>query len=108
MSFAAATRACQPVKPTFDPLEPTIDIALKDFGGVRSKYPKVPRTTRRAGKRVCNGECLLTIGGHLWRSSRTPRDGIPLAATMLLDDARTPFGVAPGLPWGWLRNHVDP
>jgi hypothetical protein len=45
-----ATGRCQRVKPTFDPLEPTIDIALKNFGGVRSKGPKVPRTTRRAGQ----------------------------------------------------------
>ena len=41
-----ATGRGQPVTPTFDPLEPTIDIALKNFGGVRSEYPKVPRTTR--------------------------------------------------------------
>ena len=27
---------------------------------------------------------------------------------MLLDDARTPFGVAPRLPWRWLSHHVDP
>ena len=27
---------------------------------------------------------------------------------MLLDDARTPFGVAPRLPWRWLYHHVDP
>ena len=27
---------------------------------------------------------------------------------MLLDDARTPFGVAPGLPWCWLRHNLDP
>src|SRR5277367_1000266 len=27
---------------------------------------------------------------------------------MLLDDARTPFGVAPRLPWRWLRHHIDP
>src|SRR3984957_9746678 len=26
---------------------------------------------------------------------------------MLLDDARTPFGVAPRLPWRWLRHHID-
>ncbi len=39
-----ATGRGQPVKPAFDPLEPTVDIALKDFSGVRSKYPKVPRT----------------------------------------------------------------
>jgi hypothetical protein len=45
-----ATGRCQRVKPTFDPLEPTLDIALKNFGGVRSKGPKVPRTTRRAGQ----------------------------------------------------------
>ena len=53
------TGRCQPVKPTFNPLEPTIDIGLKDFGGVRSKYPKVPRTTRRAGKRFCHGEGVV-------------------------------------------------
>ena len=27
---------------------------------------------------------------------------------MLLDDARTPFGVAPRLPWRWLSYYVDP
>jgi hypothetical protein len=27
---------------------------------------------------------------------------------MLLDDARTSFGVAPRLPWRGLRQHVDP
>ena len=27
---------------------------------------------------------------------------------MLLDNARTSFGVAPRLPWRWLRNHADP
>jgi hypothetical protein len=59
---------------------------------------------RFAGKRVVHGERLLTIGGHLRRPSRTARDWIPLAATMLLDDARTPFGVAPRLPWRWLRH----
>jgi serine-type D-Ala-D-Ala carboxypeptidase/endopeptidase len=40
----------------------------------------------------------------LWRPGRTARDGIPLAATMLLDDARTPA-------WRdllhWLKWHVD-
>src|SRR3984957_15812572 len=86
-----ATGRGQPIKSPFDPLEPTIDIALKNFGGVRSKNPKVPRTTRRAGKRVGHGERLLTIGGHLRRPSRAAHDGIPLAATMLLDDARTPL-----------------
>ncbi len=103
-----ATGRGQPVKPPFDPLEPTVDIALKDFGGVRSKCPKVARATWRAGKRVGHGERLLTIGGHLGRPGRTAHDGIPLAATMLLDDARTPFGVAPRLPWRWLRHDVDP
>src|SRR5208337_3855781 len=24
------------------------------------------------------------------------------------DEARTPFGIAPRLPWRWLRHHVDP
>ena len=27
---------------------------------------------------------------------------------MLLDDARTPLGVAPRLPWPWLRHYIDP
>ncbi len=27
---------------------------------------------------------------------------------MLLDDARTPFGIAPRLPWRRLRDDVDP
>ena len=27
---------------------------------------------------------------------------------MLLDDARTPFGVAPRPPWRWLHHHIDP
>ncbi len=27
---------------------------------------------------------------------------------MLFDDARTPFSVAPRLPWRWLRYYVDP
>src|SRR5271166_570348 len=103
-----ATGRGQPVKPPFDSLEPTVNIALKDFGGVRSKCPKVPRATRRAGKRVGHGERLLTIGGHLGRPSRTAHDGIPFAATMLLDDARTPLGIAHRLPWRWLRDHVDP
>src|ERR1700690_3962520 len=103
-----ATGRGQPIKSPFDPLEPAIDIALKNFGGVRSKNPKVPRTTRRAGKRVGHGERLLTIGGHLRHPSRTAHDGIPPAATMLLDDARTPFGVAPRLPLRWLHDHVDP
>ena len=44
----------------------------------------------------------------MWCPSRAPHHGITLAATMLLDDARTPFGVAPRLPWRWLRHHVDP
>ena len=103
-----ATGRGQRITPTFDPLKPTIDISLKNFGGVRSKDPKVPRTTGRAGKRVGHGERLLTIGRHLWRPGRTARDGIPLAATMLLDNARTPFGVAPGLPWRGSHHHVDP
>ena len=103
-----ATGRGQPIKSPFDPLEPTIDIALKNFGGGRSKNPKVPRTTRCAGKRVGPCERQLTIGGHLRRPSRTAQDGIPPAATMLLDDARTPFGVAPRLPWRWLRYYVDP
>src|SRR5271165_6828549 len=103
-----ATGRGQPVKPPFDPLEPTVDIALEDFGGLRSKCPKVPRTTRRAGERVGDSERLLTIGGHLGCPSRTAHDGISLAAPMLLDDARTPFGVAPRLPWRWLSHDVDP
>ncbi len=82
-----ATGRGQPVKPPFDPLEPTVDIASKDFGGIRSKYPKVPRATRRASKRVGHGERLLTIGGHLGHPGRTAHDGVPFAATMLLDDA---------------------
>ena len=36
-----ATGRGQPVKPQFDPFEPTVDIALKDFGGIRSKCPRV-------------------------------------------------------------------
>jgi hypothetical protein len=58
-----ATGRGQPVKPPFDPLEPTVDIALKDFGGVRSKYPKVPWTTRRGGKHVGHGERRLCHTG---------------------------------------------
>ncbi len=27
---------------------------------------------------------------------------------MLLDDPRTPFGVAPWRPWRWLHHHFDP
>src|ERR1700677_3633182 len=103
-----ATGHGQPIKSPFDPLEPTIDIALKNFRGVWSKNPKVPRTTRCAGKRVGHGERLLTIGGHLRHPSGTAEDGIPPAATMLLDDARAPFGVAPRLPLRWLHHHVDP
>ena len=102
-----ATGRGQPVKPPFYPLEPTVDIALKDFGGVRSKCPKVARATWRASKRVGHGERLLTIGRHLGRPGRTAYDGIPLTATMLLDDARTPFAVAPRLPWRWFHHDVD-
>ena len=50
-----ATGRGQPVKPQFDPFEPTVDIALKDFGGIRSKCPRVPRATRGVGKRVGHG-----------------------------------------------------
>src|SRR5271155_513587 len=46
--------------------------------------------------------------GFWRRPGRTACDRIPLAPTMLLDDARTPFGVAPRLPWRRLRHHVDP
>ena len=107
-SSSPPTGRGQSVKPPFDPLKPTVDIALKDFGGVRSKCPKVPRATRRIGKRVGDGERLLTIGGHLRGPRRAAHHGISLAATMLLDDARTPFGIASRLPWRWLRHHVDP
>jgi len=64
MSRGDAIGRGQPIKPPFDLLEPTIDIAPKNFGGVRSKNPKVPRTTRRDGNRVGHGKRLLTIGGH--------------------------------------------
>jgi integrase len=80
------------------PLELTIDIPSKNLGNVRSNRPKIPRTTRRAGERVSHGEGLLAIGGHLWRPSRTAHDRIPLSATMLIDNARAPSGVAPRLP----------
>jgi hypothetical protein len=103
-----ATGRGQPIKSPFDPLEPTVDIALKNFGGGRSKNPKVPRTTRRAGEAVGYCERLLTIGGHMRPPSRTAHDGIALAAAMLLDNARTPFWVTPRVPWRWLRHHVDP
>jgi len=53
-----ATGRGQSVKSTLDPLEPAIDVALNDLGGVWSQYPKVPRTTRRACKRVGHNECL--------------------------------------------------
>jgi hypothetical protein len=56
-------------------------------GGVWSQYPKVPRTTRRAGKRVGHNERLLAIGGHLRHPSRTSHHGISLPAMMLLDNA---------------------
>ena len=82
-----ATGRGQPVKSTLDPLEPTIDVVLNDFGGVWSQYPKVPRTARRAGKRVGHNERLLAIGGHLRHPCRTSHDGVPLAATMFLDNA---------------------
>jgi hypothetical protein len=82
-----ATGRGQPVKSTLDPLEPTIDVALNDFGGVWGQYPKVPRTTRRSGKRVCHNERLLAISGHLRYPCRTSHDGIPLPATMFLDNA---------------------
>ena len=82
-----ATRRGQPIKSTLNPLEPTIDVALNDFGGVWSQYPKVPRTTRHAGERISHNERLLAIGGHLRRPSRTAHDGIPPAATMFLDNA---------------------
>jgi hypothetical protein len=62
----------------------------------------------RAGKRVGHSKRLLTIGSHLGHPGRTAHDGIPLATTMLLNDARTPFGIAPRLPWRWLCDHVDP
>src|ERR1700693_948198 len=65
-----ATGRGQPVKSTLDPLEPTLDVALNDFGGVWSQYPKVPRTTRRAGKRVGHNEYLLAIGGRVRHPSR--------------------------------------
>ena len=39
-------------------------IALKDLGGVRSKYPKVPRTTRRNGLGAAVRRALLLSGGH--------------------------------------------
>ena len=76
--YGDATGRGQPVKPPFDPLEPTVDIAQKDFGGIRSKCPKVPQATRRAGKRVGHGERLLTIGRHLGHpSSNRPRRDLP-------------------------------
>jgi hypothetical protein len=103
-----ATRRGQPIKSTLDPLEPAIDVALNDFGGVRSQYPKVPRTTGRADKRIGYNKCLLAVGGHLRHTCRTSHDRIPLPATMFLDDSRTPFGVMPRLPRRWLRYHVDP
>jgi hypothetical protein len=103
-----ATGRGKPIKPSFDTLEPTIDISLKDFGGVRSKSLKVPRTTRRAREGIGHGKRLLSIGGHLGHPSRTPHNGIPLPPTMLLDDARTSFGVAPRLPWRRLRHYVNP
>ena len=62
-----ATGRGQPVESTFDPLEPTIDVALNDFGRVWSQYPKVPRTTWHASKRVGYNERLLAIGSHLRR-----------------------------------------
>src|SRR6202012_3611352 len=86
----------------------TIDICLKNFGGVWGERPEIPRTTRRDRKRAGHGESLLTVGGQLRRPGRTADDGIPFAATMLLDNARTPLGVAPRLPWRWLRHHIDP
>ena len=82
-----ATRGGQPIKSTLDPLEPTIYVALNDFGGVRSQYPKVPRTARRTGKRVGHNERLLAIGGHLRHPCRTSHNGVPLPATMFLDNA---------------------
>jgi hypothetical protein len=54
-SIPDATGRGKPIKPSFDTLEPTIDISLKDFGGVRSKSLKVPRTTRRAREGIGQG-----------------------------------------------------
>src|ERR1700744_5357967 len=104
----AATGRGQSVDSPFDSLEPTIDICLKNFGGVWGERPEIPRTTRRDRKRAGHGESLLTVGGQLRRPGRTADDGIPFAATMLLDNTRTPFGVAPRLPWRWLRHYIDP
>jgi hypothetical protein len=103
-----ATRRSQSVNSTLDPLEPTIDVAPNDFGGVWSQHPKVPRTTRHIGERVGYNERLLAIGGHLGRPCQTSDDRIPLPATMLLDNAWTPFRVASRPPWSWLHHYVDP
>jgi hypothetical protein len=46
------SRGGQPVKPPLDALEPTLYVALKDFGGIRSKGPKVLRARWHAGERV--------------------------------------------------------
>ena len=51
----------------------------------------------------------LTTTSELRRvPRRTSHDGIPLPATMFLDNAGTPFRVAPRLPWRWRRHYVDP
>jgi hypothetical protein len=82
-----ATGRGQSVKSTLNPLEPTIDVSLNDFGGVWSEYPKVPRTARRAGERVRHDERLLAIGSHLRNPSRPSEDGISLSAAMFIDKA---------------------
>src|SRR4051794_6754946 len=79
------------VKSPFDPLEPAIKVSVKNSGRVWGENPEVPRTTWLAGDGIGHNKRLLTIGGHLRYSSRSSRNGIPFAATMLLDNARTPF-----------------
>ena len=76
----------QPVKPTFDPLKPTVDVALSDFGGVWSKFPKVPRTAWRAGERWPQ-RAPAGDRRSSGRPCRTSDDEIPLPATMLLYNA---------------------
>jgi hypothetical protein len=80
---------------------------VKNSGRVWGENPEVPRTTWLAGDGIGHNKRLLTIGGHLRYSSRSSRNGIPFAATMLLDNARTPFAISPWLPLRWLDHHVD-
>src|ERR1043166_2688833 len=91
----------------FDSSEPAVDVSQQNLWRVRDCCLDVTRTARTICEQRGTSERLLTIRRHDGRSGNAASHGIADPLTMLLDELRASFGIAPGLPWCGFYEQVD-